>query len=115
MRTLAIKYQKTWGLFFFILSSCLASMFAGMIVFRKDRPSLVKFGLFGLWNFLTIIGFAIATLFMKTKRLELNLERKLRRRGLKIWDSRKISFIFLFSISFVIITILFQIILQYIF
>ncbi len=115
MKTLIIKYSKVFGLLLFIISSSLASIFAGIVIFRKDKPSLAKFGLFGLWNFLTIIGFAIATLFMKTKKISPELESKLRSKKLKVWDSRKISFIFLFSISFVIITILLQILLQYIF
>ena len=61
----ANKFGLLYGLIFFILCSCLASLFSGMIVFR-DRPiSKFKFALFGLWNFLTLIGFSIAAYISK--------------------------------------------------
>ena len=115
MDTWIIQNQLVFGVFFFVLSSFLASVLSGFVIFRRDKPSLIKIGLFGLWNFLTIIGFSIATLFMKTKKLEPEIESKLKSRGLRVWDGRKIPFIILFSISFIIITILFQIILGRIF
>jgi len=48
-----------WGIIIFIVSSCLASMLAGMIIYRKDKPDVMKFALFGLSNFITLIGFAL--------------------------------------------------------
>ena len=42
----------------FALLSCLASIFSGLIVFRKE-VSLKKLSLIGLSNFLTLIGFSI--------------------------------------------------------
>ncbi len=104
-----------WGIIFFILSSCLASLFSGMVVFRKDQISKKKFALFGLWNFLTLIGFAIASIFLRTKKLESKLEQKLKSQGITIWDSRKVLFVFLFTVFFLVITFVFQIILQSIF
>lgn len=53
------------GLLIFILSSCLASMFAGMIIYRNDQPSKPGFFSFGILNFLTLIGFAIAANLLK--------------------------------------------------
>ncbi|MAG20404.1 hypothetical protein CL618_03155, partial [archaeon] len=82
------------GFIFLIISSCLASMFAGLIAFRDDEPSAKGFILFGVWNVLTLIGFIIATIFMKT------LEDG--------WDKRKILFVFLFSVFFLIISYIFQ-------
>ena len=104
-----------WGIIFFILSSCLASMFAGVIAFRKDQPSKKKFALFGLWNFLTLIGFWIASLFLRTKKLKPELEQQLKSQGIVVWDNRKILFVFLFTVFFLVITFVFQIVLQSIF
>ncbi|MBW3001392.1 hypothetical protein KY341_05965, partial [Candidatus Woesearchaeota archaeon] len=49
-----------WGLIIFIFISCLSSLLAGIIVFRNDNPHLFKFALFGLFNFLTLVGVWIA-------------------------------------------------------
>jgi len=104
-----------WGTMLFVLSSCLASMFAGTIVFRKDNPDRKKFALFGLWNFLSLIGFAFMTMFLKTKKLEPELEKLLESHAVVIWDDRKILFVFLFSVFFVILTLIFEVVLHYIF
>ncbi|MCX6821877.1 MAG: DUF2330 domain-containing protein [Candidatus Aenigmarchaeota archaeon] len=104
------------GLIFFVLTSCLASLFSGLVVFRKDKIiSNQKLALFGLWNFLTLIGFAIASVFLRTKKLKPELEQQLKSEGIIVWDGRKILFVFLFTIFFLIITFVFQIVLQYIF
>ena len=55
------KYTLILGIILFIFISCLASLFSGMIIFRKDKPSKKKFILFGLWNFLTLMGLSIAS------------------------------------------------------
>ena len=52
------------GLFFFVICSCLASLLSGIIIFGF-RTSKVKFALFGLWNFLTLIGFSVAAYINK--------------------------------------------------
>ncbi|MCK5177390.1 MAG: hypothetical protein KAQ92_06695, partial [Candidatus Aenigmarchaeota archaeon] len=59
------KYAWLLGIILFIICSCIASMISGMIVFRKSNPSKKKFALFGLFNFLTLSGFAIATYVIK--------------------------------------------------
>ena len=48
-----------FGLFFFIVCSCLASLLSGIFIFGFKRTSKIKFMLFGLWNFLTLIGFSV--------------------------------------------------------
>lgn len=50
---------------FLALNSCLASLLSGMLVFRKDKPSMKKFALLGISNFLTLAGFAIASFLLK--------------------------------------------------
>jgi len=52
-------------LIIFILFSCLSSLIAGLIAFRKQSPYKLKFFLFGLFNFLTLIGISIASNKMK--------------------------------------------------
>jgi hypothetical protein len=51
-----IDHSWVLALLIFILSSMLASLLAGMICFRHRHPAKTKFALFGLFNFLTIIG-----------------------------------------------------------
>jgi len=59
------RYILVLGIILFIFISCLASLFSGMIIFRKDEPSKKKFILFGLWNFLTLMGLSIASYLTK--------------------------------------------------
>jgi len=56
------------GLIIFIISSCLASLIAGLIIFRKDSPSIISFLLFGFFNFLTIIGLSIVAYGLKISK-----------------------------------------------
>ncbi|MBN2459798.1 hypothetical protein JXB28_05935 [Candidatus Woesearchaeota archaeon] len=63
-----INHTFKWGLLIFIIISCLSSLIAGAIVFRGERPELVKFTIFGLFNFLTIIGFWVASYLMAVER-----------------------------------------------
>ncbi|MBW2976448.1 DUF2330 domain-containing protein [Candidatus Woesearchaeota archaeon] len=54
------KHKLFYGLPFFILCSCLASLTAGLIIFKDNKISKLKFVLLGLFNFSTLIGFSIA-------------------------------------------------------
>jgi len=54
------RFPFWFGLFFFIICSCLASLLSGIIIFRIKGVSKIKFMLFGLWNSLSLIGFSIA-------------------------------------------------------
>ncbi|MCK5177157.1 MAG: hypothetical protein KAQ92_05515, partial [Candidatus Aenigmarchaeota archaeon] len=49
----------------FIICLCLASMISGMMVFGKDKPNKKNFALFGLYNFFSLMGFAIAAYVAK--------------------------------------------------
>jgi hypothetical protein len=51
-------YQLLWVPLLFILNSCLASLIAGTIVLGRFRLPLVRQAGFGLWNLLTLAGFA---------------------------------------------------------
>ena len=54
------RFPFWFGLFFFVICSCFASLLSGIIIFGFKRVSKLRFALFGLWNFLTLIGFSIA-------------------------------------------------------
>jgi len=54
------RFPFWFGLFFFVVCSCLASLLSGIIIFGIKGVSKLKFMLFGLWNFLTLIGFSVA-------------------------------------------------------
>jgi len=61
-----INTNMWWfAIIIFIFSSCLASLISGLIVYRKDKPSLTKFTLFGLANFITLLGLAILACTMR--------------------------------------------------
>ncbi len=53
------RHVLVWGVLLFLLLSCLLSMLAGILVFRKYRPSPKAFFLFGVWHALTITGLAV--------------------------------------------------------
>jgi len=103
------KYSFAYGLIAFILASMLASLFAGLIFFRKD-VSIIKLAFFGLWNLLSIIGVIIAVFFLKTKQLDPKLAKQLKEKGLVVRarDIRKLGFVILFSISFIILTLILE-------
>lgn len=103
-----------FGAIYFAINSFLASILAGMLVFKND-VGWKKLGLWGLWNFLTLIGFSIATIFMKTKGVDPKLEKQLKDQHVSIWDSRKIPYIIAFTISFLVISLFFMLVWQAIF
>jgi len=106
-----------FALLWFVICSCLASLISGMVVFRKDKISRLKFLLWGLWNFTTLVGFIIATVFLKTREIDPKLAKQLRKRGMhvSVRDARKIWFVIVFTIVFIILTALFQNIMSAIF
>lgn len=104
-----IRHTFWFGIIFFIICSCLASMISGMIFFRKD-VSKQKLALWGLWNFTTLVGFIIATIFLKTRQVDAKLAKALKQKGLvvKARDLRKIVYVVVFSLVFVGLTFLFR-------
>ncbi len=100
-----LNYLWIFGIFLFILCSMIASLFAGKVVFRKHPLSNRKLMFFGLWNCFTLIGFLIALTYMKTRRLDPEIEQKIKEEGMGVVvkDSRKICFFFLFYLFFFIL------------
>ena len=86
----------------FIIISCIASALAGAIVFRSEKPSLGKFALFGLANFLTLIGFSILACVLKIDERFSKSEKSKKSAGLKkvLW----ISAIFALGISILLLS-----------
>ena len=109
-----LNYLWILGIFLFILCSIIASLFAGKVIFRKHPLSNIKLMLFGLWNCLTLVGFLIALTYMKTKRLDSEIEQKIKEEGMNIVvkDSRKIGFFFLFYLFFFILVFSFSFLLK---
>jgi hypothetical protein len=93
--TFLAKYPFIGAIIFLILSSLIAGLLASSFVFREFRNNVVKFGLISLSNVLSIFGLLIAILLIK-------IENKNEEKGY-IWK-RKVAFILLFSISFLIIS-----------
>ena len=99
------------------LSSIIASAFAGILIFKESRnkKGLIKYGLLGLSNCVTIIGLVTATAFARTmavKEGDKDLFDELKKRGYRTWpiriiDLRKLAFIPLFSVSFLAISWIF--------
>jgi hypothetical protein len=104
-----INYSKTLGWSFFIICSILASLIAALIAFRKDAK-LLTFTLFGLTNILTIIGVIVGIIILKTKEIDQKLKDQIKKAGVAItmWDKRKLLFVILFSIIFMILTIILE-------
>ena len=98
----------------FIILSALVGLIAGLICFREARRKngFWKFLVLGLSNCLTLLGLIIATIFVRTKAIKLEdkeLFYALQKRGYRVGgfrmsDWRKIVFIPLFSILFVVLS-----------
>ena len=97
------------GIIIFILISCLASLLAGIIVFRKNKISKMKFIFYGLSNFLTLIGVYILSFSLNidskfTNKTELKKE-KIPYSKVLLNTSKTAGIIF--AISFFLILIMF--------
>ncbi|HKZ45118.1 MAG TPA: DUF2330 domain-containing protein [archaeon] len=85
----------------FILGvSALTGAVAGFIVFREWK----KYALIGLTNLLSIVFVAIAMTAVKTKKIDESLKERIRKEGLMVinTDNRKLVFLVIFSIGFLI-------------
>jgi hypothetical protein len=67
MADLVYEHSTALALILFALCSVLASMIASVIIYRRNTSK--KLALWGLWNFLTLVGFIVATkFFLKAKK-----------------------------------------------
>jgi hypothetical protein len=65
--TFIAKHSIISTIILFVLSSIIAGIFAGVIVFKDLRKNPVKLALIGLSNCLTLFGLTIITTFVNTK------------------------------------------------
>jgi hypothetical protein len=94
------------GLLAWLIYVAAISMLTGLVlgaIFFRDP---IKFALLGLANIMTIIGLAVVVAFTRTRRIDEGLRRHLRASGALVItsDTRKIYFIILFSILFLVLT-----------
>ncbi|MEA3343434.1 MAG: hypothetical protein U9Q92_04660, partial [archaeon] len=82
-----VRYPFWYGLFFFIVCSCLASLFAGTVLFKDTNISKRNFALLGLFNFLTLIGFGIASYLLRTKEISNDVKDYLSKNGLEAFEN----------------------------
>ncbi|MDI3474060.1 MAG: hypothetical protein PWR30_383 [Candidatus Woesearchaeota archaeon] len=88
-----------WGIILFVILSMISSLLAGLVSFRRDPLPRKKLILHGLWNCLTFIGFLIATILMKTRQTN----NKSQESDGTSRDYRKVLYIFLFYVFFIVL------------
>lgn len=93
VKSLLTDYSWLWGLLLFLVLSMAASLVAGLLSFSETPLSEERLMLHGLWNCLTMVGFVLATIFLKTKKVGKESTAK---------DLRKIVYLFLFYLLFII-------------
>lgn len=76
-----VENSLAFGIILFIIISCLASLLAGAVIFGKDKPNLKKFALFGLANFLTLLGFTALAYFLKIDEKFAKSKRKVKEKA----------------------------------
>jgi len=102
--TFVAKHPIVSAIILFILSSIIAGILAGLIIFRDLRKKPMKLGLIGLSNFLTIIGLIITTVLVGTKNKNENVDAlltELKQKGY-IWKRRTATILFFVAIPFLI-------------
>lgn len=94
------KHPFISGIVLTFITSALTGAVTGLLVFREVK----RFVLIGLANIFSIIGLTIAVAFTRTRKIDEHLRRRIREEDLIVItaDKRKIVFIILFSIFFLI-------------
>ena len=102
--TFVAKHPMVSAIILFILSSILAGMLAGLIIFRDLRKKPVKLGFIGLSNFLTLLGLLITIVLVGTKNKNETVEPLLveaKQKGY-FWKRRVATILFFVAIPFLI-------------
>ncbi|MBU1120826.1 hypothetical protein KJ660_03010 [Candidatus Micrarchaeota archaeon] len=103
-----INFPWLWGIVFYALLSCISSLAAGLFAFKEDFQKIGrnKLFFFGLFNFLTIVAFSVATWQLKTKTLDPKIKADLKKKGVEVSvkDNRKFVFVGLFIVIFLCLT-----------
>jgi len=100
--TFVAKHPMVSAIILFILSSILAGMLAGLIIFRDLRKKPVKLGFIGLSNFLTLLGLLITIVLVGTKNKNESVEpllAEIKQKGY-FWKRRVATILFFVAIPF---------------
>jgi hypothetical protein len=105
--TIHYTISKNWIVFeilFILIVSAITGALVGIIVFREWK----NYALIGLANVFSIIGLSIAVAFAKTKKIDESVRRRLKQEGFMVitTDKRKFAFVILFSIAFLIVSLI---------
>lgn len=102
--TFVAKHPIVSAMILFILSSILAGILAGLIIFRDLRKKPVKLGFIGLSNFLTLLGLLITTVLVGTKNKNESVEPlldEIKQKGY-FWKRRVATILFFVAIPFLV-------------
>jgi hypothetical protein len=91
-----------FGILIYVLLSILASLIAGLISFSNEPVPKKTLLIHGLWNCLTAVGLLVATISLKTKKIDTKIQNQLRSQGIEVVakDERKIVYFILFYVFF---------------
>lgn len=93
--TFIVKYPGYSVLILNVLSSILAGMFAGFLVFKELRGNFLKLGMIGLSNVISVLGVLVTTILVSTKNKNESVEPllvEIKQRGY-LWKRRAASII----------------------
>jgi len=102
--TFVAKNPITSAIILLILSSIMAGILAGMFIFRELRKNIVKLGLIGLSNCLSIFGLLITTVLVGTKNKNESVEpllAEIKQKGY-FWKRRLATILFFVAIPFLV-------------
>ncbi len=105
------KHPFIFGVLMLILVSMIASFSAGLISFKRyDKAWLIKYALLGVFGCLTLIGTVIATFVTKTRDVSPKLKKAMKDEKViaLTGDARKIGYVVLFTVFFVIASFVLQ-------
>lgn len=94
-----------FGILIYVLLSILASLIAGLISFSDDPVPKKTLLLHGLWNCLTAVGLLVATISLKTKKIDTKIQNQLKSQGIDVVakDDRKVVYFILFYVFFLLL------------
>ncbi|MCX6801740.1 MAG: hypothetical protein NT067_01365 [Candidatus Diapherotrites archaeon] len=92
-----------FGILWFLALCAVSSIIAGRIALKNPALPDKKLAMHGLWNILTIIGFVIASTYLKTKTLDPKIEAELKAKNIsvRVNDPGKALYAFLFYAFFI--------------
>ncbi len=102
--TFIAKHPVIIAIILFMLSSIIAGILAGLFVFRELRKNIVKLGLIGLSNCLSIFGLLITTVLIGTKNKNESVEpllAEIKQKGY-FWKRRVATILFSVAIPFLV-------------